>query len=67
MESSIGPLEPKLVQYKYVLHVPVAFAFDGWIRFEGSSERMFFGPDCHWDVGDKVKITFERTTYAQPR
>jgi hypothetical protein len=68
------PFAPPVIEAKqelkinYVIHTKVVFAFDGWIRFEGSQERMFFGEDCKLDVGDRVKITFEKEphTDAQP-
>lgn len=45
----------------YVIHTTVAyFDTNGWIRFEGSQERMHIGTDCTLRIGDKVKITIEK-------
>ncbi len=59
-------MEPAKAPMRYVLVVPVVFAFDGWIRFDGSQERMFFGQDCPFDLGDQVKITFEKVEQCPP-
>lgn len=46
----------------HVVHTTVAYADENWVRFDGSNERMYFGPDHSFKPGDDVKITFERTS-----
>jgi hypothetical protein len=44
----------------YVIYTTVIYSQAGWVRFDGSQERMNFGEDCHFKVGDEVKITFQK-------
>lgn len=38
-----------------------------WVNFEGSWESLCFGTEApQFEVGDRIKITFERIDNAQP-
>ena len=48
------------LRINYVIYTAVVHCEAGWVRFDGSQERMFFGIDHHFNLGDQVKITFEK-------
>lgn len=48
------------LRINYVIYTTVAYCEAGWVRFDGSQERMFFGKDHHFNLGDQVKIIFEK-------
>ncbi len=54
------------LKINYVVQTSVVYADLGWIRFDGSQERMYFGMDCHLKLGDQVKITFEKVEQCPP-
>lgn len=54
-KPDLGPL--RLV---HVIRTTVTFADAEWVRFDGSQERMYFGPDHGYTTGQRVKITFEK-------
>lgn len=60
--KNVGPDEP---DYHWsVIRSTVVYAKEGWVRFDGSQERMYFGPECTFALGDRVKITFEKQEEA---
>lgn len=44
----------------HVIHTTVASADAEWVRFDGSQERMYFGPDHGYVTGQRVKIIIEK-------
>jgi len=55
-------MEPvkKPLKIVHVIHTTVTFADAEWVRFDGSQERMYFGPDHGYTLGQRVKITIEK-------
>ncbi len=63
MESAKATIKVNHIVYTKVINTkPVNENFpdgDWWVHFDGSRESLMF-PSYAFNVGDKVKITFER-------
>ena len=57
MSETPMPMELRII-WKYTVESTVMYSQDGWVRFDGSQERIFLGGDCDFKAGDKVRITF---------
>ena len=53
-------IDKRPISIDHVIHTTVAFADAEWVRFDGSQERMYFGPDHSYTAGQRVKITIEK-------
>jgi hypothetical protein len=63
-------MEPADTKVRYAIYAKVSTIREspqGWfVHFAGSHESVFLGPEkLDFNVGDKVKITFERTSDAK--
>lgn len=67
MESVEAPIEKHRIRIVHMTETTVKRVYqdaDGqwFVHFDGSREAIGFGSEPHYNVGDRVKITFEKVS-----